>query len=52
MSVMVLPYIASLSKDAMRAVPQALRDGSLAMGPTKFETAVRVVLPVAFPDLG
>jgi phosphate transport system permease protein len=45
--IMIIPYIASLSEDAMRAVPQALRDGSLAIGATKFETAVRVVLPAA-----
>lgn len=49
--IMILPYIASLSEDAMRAVPQALRDGSLAMGATKFETAVRVVLPAAFSGI-
>jgi phosphate transport system permease protein len=48
---MILPYIASLSEDAMRAVPQALRDGSLALGATKFETAVRVVLPGAFSGI-
>ena len=35
----------------MRAVPQALRDGSLAIGATKFETAVRVVLPAAFSGI-
>ena len=46
--IMILPYIASLSEDALRAVPQALRDGSLALGATKFETAIRVVLPGAF----
>jgi phosphate transport system permease protein len=49
--IMILPYIASLSEDAMRAVPQALRDGSLALGATKFETAVRVVLPGAFSGI-
>lgn len=49
--IMILPYIASLSEDAMRAVPQALRDGSLAMGATKFETAIRVVLPAAFSGI-
>jgi phosphate transport system permease protein len=49
--IMVLPYIASLSEDAMRAVPQALRDGSLALGATKFETAIRVVLPGAFSGI-
>ena len=45
--IMILPYIASLGEDAMRAVPQTLRDGSLALGATKFETAVHVVLPAA-----
>jgi len=49
--IMIIPYIASLSEDAMRAVPQALRDGSLAMGATKFETAVRVVLPAAISGI-
>jgi phosphate transport system permease protein len=47
MGVMIIPYIASLSEDALRAVPQALRDGSLAMGATKLETAMKVVLPAA-----
>lgn len=46
--IMILPIVVSLSEDAMRAVPQALRDGSLAMGATKYETAVKVVLPAAF----
>jgi phosphate transport system permease protein len=49
--IMILPYIASLSEDAMRAVPQALRDGSLALGATKFETATRVVLPAAISGI-
>lgn len=49
--IMILPYIASLGEDAMRAVPQALRDGSLALGATRFETAARVVLPAAFSGL-
>jgi phosphate transport system permease protein len=49
--IMILPYIASLGEDAMRAVPQSLRDGSLALGATKFETAVRVVLPAAFSGI-
>jgi phosphate transport system permease protein len=47
MGIMIIPYIASLSEDALRAVPQALRDGSLAMGATRLETAIRVVLPAA-----
>ncbi len=47
MGLMIIPYIASLSEDALRAVPNGLRDGSLAMGATKLETAFRVVLPAA-----
>jgi phosphate transport system permease protein len=47
MGIMIIPYIASLSEDAMRAVPNALRDGSLALGATRLETAFRVVLPSA-----
>jgi phosphate transport system permease protein len=47
MGLMIIPYIASLSEDALRAVPNALRDGSTAMGSTRVETAFRVVLPAA-----
>jgi phosphate transport system permease protein len=47
MGIMIIPYVASLSEDALRAVPNDLRDGSLAMGATKLETAFRVVLPAA-----
>jgi phosphate transport system permease protein len=47
MGIMIIPYIASLSEDAMRAVPQGLRDGSLALGATRLETAFKVVLPSA-----
>jgi phosphate transport system permease protein len=47
MGIMIIPYVASLSEDAMRAVPQGLRDGSLALGATRLETALRVVLPSA-----
>jgi phosphate transport system permease protein len=47
MGIMIIPYVASLSEDAMRAVPNGLRDGSLAMGATRLETAFRVVLPSA-----
>jgi phosphate transport system permease protein len=45
--VMIIPYVASLSEDAMRAVPNGLRDGSLALGATRLETALKVVLPSA-----
>ncbi len=47
MGLMIIPYIASLSEDAMRAVPQTLRDGSFAMGATRLETSLRVVFPAA-----
>lgn len=47
MGLMIIPYIASLSEDAMRAVPRALREGSFAMGATRLETAFRVVVPAA-----
>lgn len=48
MGIMIVPTIASISEDAMRAVPMALREGSYAMGATRFQTAVRVVYPSAF----
>ncbi len=47
MGIAIVPYISSLSEDAMRAVPMSLREGSYAMGSTRFQTAVRVVLPAA-----
>jgi phosphate transport system permease protein len=47
MGIMIIPYVASLSEDAMRAVPNGLRDGSLALGATRLETALKVVLPAA-----
>ena len=45
--IMIVPYVASISEDAMRAVPMALREGSFAMGATRLQTAVRVVVPAA-----
>ncbi len=45
--IMIVPYIASLSEDAMRAVPMHLREASFAMGASRFQTAMRVVLPAA-----
>lgn len=47
MGLMIIPYIASLSEDAMRAVPRAMREGSFAMGATRLETSFRVVFPAA-----
>jgi phosphate transport system permease protein len=48
MGVMILPYIVSVSEDAMRAVPNSLREGAYALGFTKLQTALRVVIPGAF----
>lgn len=45
--IMIVPYIASISEDAMRAVPGTLREGSYALGATRMETAFGVVVPAA-----
>ena len=47
LGVMILPTVASLSEDAFTAVPQALRQGSLAMGANRMQTTLRVVVPAA-----
>lgn len=47
MGIMIVPYIASVAEDAMRAVPMAMREGSYAMGATRFQTAVSVIMPAA-----
>jgi len=51
MGVMIIPYVASLSEDAMRAVPMSLREGSYAMGATRLQTALRVVVPAAISGI-
>jgi len=51
MGVMIIPFVSSLSDDVINAVPQSLRDGSYAMGATKSETVVRVLLPAALPGI-
>lgn len=51
MGIMIIPYVASVSEDAMRAVPMAMREGSYAMGATRFQTAIRVVTPAAFSGI-
>ncbi len=51
MGIMIVPYIASLSEDAMRAVPMSLREGSYGMGATRLYTALHVVVPAAFSGL-
>lgn len=47
MGIMIIPYVTSLSEDALRAVPRSLREGSYGMGATKFQTAFRVMVPAA-----
>jgi phosphate transport system permease protein len=51
MGIMIIPFVSSLSDDALRAVPRAMRDGSLAMGATRAETMTRVLLPAALPGI-
>lgn len=49
--IMIIPMIASLSEDAMSSVPRQIRDGALAMGSTKFEVAIKVILPAALSGI-
>ncbi len=51
MGIAIIPYVSSLAEDAMRAVPMSMREGSYAMGGTKFQTAVRVVVPAALSGI-
>jgi len=51
MGIMIIPFISSLSDDAIAAVPRAMRDGSYAMGATKGETITKVLLPAALPGI-
>lgn len=52
MGVMIVPYVCSLSEDAMRSVPMLLREGSYAMGAGKLTTSLRVVYPAALSGIG
>jgi phosphate transport system permease protein len=52
MGVMIIPYVSSLSEDAMRAVPTLLREGSYALGANQVQTAFRVVFPAAISGIG
>jgi len=52
MGIMILPLISSMSEDALSAVPRALREGAYAMGATKYETSLQVVLPAALSGIG
>jgi phosphate transport system permease protein len=51
MSIMLIPFVSSLSDDIINAVPQAMRDGSLGLGATKSETIRQVVVPAALPGI-
>ena len=49
--IMITPMIASLSEDALVSVPNSIREGALALGSTKFETAIKVALPAALSGI-
>jgi len=51
MGILILPLVASLSEDAMRAVPQSLREGAYGLGSNRFEVATRVVVPGALSGI-
>ena len=51
MGIMILPLISSMSEDALRAVPRSLREAAYALGSTRFETALQVVVPAAFSGI-
>jgi phosphate transport system permease protein len=51
MGIMIIPYVSSVSEDAMKAVPMHIREGSYATGATKFQTAFKVIIPSAFSGI-
>ncbi len=51
MGIMLIPFVSSLSDDAINAVPQSMRDGSYAVGATQSETIRQVVIPAALPGI-
>lgn len=51
MGIMIIPFVSSLSDDVINAVPQAMRDGSYALGATRAETILRVIVPAALPGI-
>ncbi len=51
MGLMILPMVSSLSEDAMRAVPRTLREGAYALGTTKMEVSIFVVVPAALSGI-
>jgi len=48
---MIIPFVSSLSDDALRAVPQSMREGSYGLGATKAETITAVLIPAALPGI-
>ena len=51
MGIMILPLVSSLSEDALRSVPVGLREGAYALGATRLQTSLRVVVPAAFSGI-
>ncbi|WP_292977809.1 phosphate ABC transporter permease subunit PstC, partial [Nitrosomonas sp.] len=51
MGIMIIPYVSSMTEDAMRSVPMHLREGSYAIGATRFQTAVKVVMPASLSGI-
>ncbi|MCP4039911.1 MAG: phosphate ABC transporter permease subunit PstC [bacterium] len=51
MGVMIIPFVSSLTDDAIKAVPRAMREGSLALGATRSETVKKVIVPAALPGI-
>ncbi len=47
MGVMIIPYVTSLSEDALRALPKSLRESAYALGSTRYQTAFKIMLPAA-----
>ncbi len=51
MGIMIIPFVSSLSDDVISAVPQAMKDSSYAIGATRSETIVQVIIPAALPGI-
>jgi len=51
LGIMIIPTVASISEDALRAVPRSLREGAFSLGATRFETTTKVVLPAALSGI-
>ncbi len=51
MGIMIIPFVSSMADDSIAAVPQAMRDGSLALGATRSETIKKVLVPAALPGV-